>query len=110
MYHYVSNPCRTALGESLWRDPQEIREEIALIRDLIQRAQARMLACEEAREELLLSLDGSDAPSAEQIRQLEEVVECCEEVKGMIEELWQRADTLSEELSDTLWWLQGATA
>ena len=110
MYHYIPGGDRSSLGEVLWGDPEEIRDEITLIRELLRKTQANMSAAEQAKEELLLSLSDSEHPDAERVRQLESVVESCEEAKSLLEDLWQRADTLSEELSDTLWWLRGATA
>ena len=89
---------------------REIREEIELIRELLRKTQANMTAAERAKEELLLSVSEHENPEAEQLQRLEDVIECCEETKELLEDLWQRADMLSEELSDTLWWLRGASA
>ena len=110
MYHYSHAFYRTSFGEALWRSPEEIREEIELLRELLRRAQDNMTAAERAKEELLLVISEHENPTEEQIERLEAVVECCEETKDLLEELWQRADTLSEELSDTLFWLKGDIA
>lgn len=104
MYHYI--PCsRDNGGGVLFRDPSDIREELADIRRLLQTTEKRMQSAESTKEELLLLL-GSTA-EREQLASLSGVVEDCEELKHRYEELWAMTDALSEELSDTLYLLGG---
>lgn len=104
MYHYIAYSAEG--GGRLLRDPAEIREEMAAIRDLLARTEERMQAAEEKKEELILLLgEGDGAPAC--LPELREVVDESESLKRRMEGLWERTDLLGTELSDALYLLRG---
>lgn len=104
MYHY-SQETRTSAG-FLWREPEDIREELSSIRLLLSDAERRMEAAERAKEDILEAL-GDATPTPEQIQTLERAVEECATQKTRLEELWDRTDSLGEELADSLFLFHG---
>ncbi|MBQ2718621.1 MAG: hypothetical protein IJF73_00985 [Clostridia bacterium] len=112
MYHYSYSFYERddGYGDSARREPDEIREEIELVRELLRSTQGTLRAAEKRREELLLSMGDELSESRERIRELRELCEECERVKTVLEELWDRADGLCEELEDTLFAMRGGVA
>ena len=108
MYHYMPYTENDA-GGVLFRAPRVIREELLSIREELKTAEGRMEEAEARKEELLLTLSASPSDT-ESLTALGEIVEDSEELKGRLEELWERIDTLSEELSDALFLLYGTPA
>ena len=104
MYHYI--PYTATGGGLLFRDPAEIRDELAEIRTLLKRTEERMAEAESVKEEILLSLAGNEKDT-EELRALDTVVEDCTALKKTLEELWERTDGLAEELSDSLFLVRG---
>ncbi len=106
MLHYSTDtdghPC-------LWREPQEVKEEIRELRRLIDEATTHMKTLEEAKEELLLTLsEEEDYRDGEKIRLLEELCEGAEEEKERLRELSLSMDDLTDELHDSVWWMRGS--
>ena len=94
----------------LWREPDEIREEIDLVRELLRATQGSLGESERRREELLLALSDEGYEDHERIRELEMLCEECDEIKATLESLWERVDTLAEELEDARYFLRGGAA
>lgn len=112
MYHYSHTFYERddGYGESTCREPDEIREEIELVRELLRSTQGTLRAAERRREELMLEMGDELSESRERIRELRELCEECEQVKDVLEELWDRADGLCEELEDAVFALRGGVA
>ena len=106
MYRYM--PYTAEGGGLLLRDPAEIRTELSDIRALLRRTEEKMAEAESAKEEILLTLTGNER-DAEGLRALDGVVEDCTTLKKTLEELWERTDSLAEELSDSLFLVRGGT-
>ncbi len=105
MYHYMPYTQEHAPGV-LFRAPRAIREELLLAREQLKAAEGRLSEAETRKEELLLSLSGEHT-DAEGLLALRGIVEDAEELKAHLEELWEKVDTLAEELSDALFLLHG---
>lgn len=109
MYHYISVTADHH-GGILYRDPDDIREEITAIRGLLNTTANRMREAERLKEELLLALSRSALPGAVCAAALDSIVEDCSEMKRSFEELWEQADCLADELSETLAFFGGGIA
>ncbi len=106
MYHYMPY-AQDHAGGVLFRAPLEIREELLSARELLKTVEGRMAEAEERKEELLLVL-ASCPEDGECILALEALLDEGEELKGQLEELWERTDVLSEELSEAVFLLHGS--
>lgn len=105
MLHYVTtndgSPC-------LWREPEDIQEEIEALHLTLREQRDRMQRAEEAKEALLLSLsEQEDYRDGEKVRLLSDLCEECEETRHELQLLRDRMDALSEELDEALWWMKG---
>ncbi len=110
MYHYLCGSREYPLREVPDREPSEIREEMDMIRALLRSTQASLQEAEARRENLLLAMEDEGYEDRERLRELEETLANCESTKETLEALWDRADALSEELEDVLYFLRGGVA
>ena len=110
MYHYLRGsreyPCREVPS----RDPHEIRDEMATIRDLLKTTESAAQEAEARHRSLLLALEERGYEDHESLRALEESVTECERTRDALEALWDLAEALSQELRDALYFLRGIVA
>ena len=103
--HYTEDPLR---GGTLRCDVSIIREELLELRRELGEAEAHLKECEERKEELVLLLTADT--DVELISELAEIVADCEAEKEGVAAILDRVEALSEELSESLWWLRRTTA
>ena len=108
MYHYIHHSADAMRGGTLRCDVTIIREELLELRRELSEAEAHLKECEERKEELILLLTADT--DAELIAELADIVAECEEEKEGIAAILDRVEALSEELSESLWWLRRTTA
>ena len=108
MYQYTHYSEDAARGGRLWRDAAVIREELSELKNALAVSAAHMQECEERKDELILLLTADSTP--EMLDALSDVVAECEEERDAMRELLERAETLSDELSEALWWLRRTCA
>ena len=108
MYHYIHYSDDAARGGRLWRDAAVIREELGELQAELSRAECHMKEREERKDELLLLLTADASP--EMADALADVVAECEEERDAMRALLERAEALSDELSEALWWLRRTCA
>ncbi len=95
----------------LWRDPDDVREEIVKIWGLLGQATARMKVAQEAGEALSLSLsEQEDYSDGVKIKLMEVLCEECDELRQALSRLEEEAAALCEELEDSLWWMKGGVS
>ncbi len=109
MYHYLRGSREYPWREGPGRAPAEIREDLAMIRELLRATQAALREAEARRESLLLAIE-EGGEGCGRIAALEAVLAECERAKETLEELDDRADALREELRDVLYFLHGGVA
>lgn len=108
MYHYTHFSEDAARCGTLRRDVSVIREELAAVKQELSEAQAHMKECEERKEELMLLMTRDVNP--EIVEALAEIIGECEEERDGIRAILERVEALSDELSETLWWLRRTSA
>ena len=108
MYHYIHHSADAMHGGTLRCDVTIIRDELKELRRELSEAEAHLKECEERKEELVLLLTADT--DAELIAELADIVAECEEQKESIAAILDRVEALSEELSESLWWLRRTTA
>ena len=107
MYHYI--PYSADGGGLLCRDPADVREELASVRTLLAEGERRLTEAESIKDELLAVLSHANA-TPELMTALDGVIADCEERKATLEALWERTDSLAEELADAVFLLRGMPA
>jgi predicted nucleic acid-binding Zn-ribbon protein len=108
MYHYIHHSADAMHGGTLHCDVAIIREELLELRRELSEAEAHLKECEERKEELVLLLTADT--DTELIAELADIVAECEEEKESVAAILDRVEALSEELSESLWWLHRTTA
>ena len=108
MYYYTHCSEDAARAGRLWRDATVIREELSELKSALAASAAHMKECEERKDELFLLLTADSTP--EILDALSDVVAECEEERDAMRELLERAEALSDELGEALWWLRRTCA
>ena len=108
MYHYTHYTEDAMRGGTLRCDVAIIRDELCELRRELSEAETHLKECEERKEELVLLLTADTTP--ELTAELADIVADCEEQKEGVSAILERVEALSEELSETLWWLRRTTA
>ena len=107
MYHYIHRTEDPMRGGALRCDVSILREELRDLRRELCEAEAHLKECEERKEELVLLLTADT--DTELISELADIVAECEEEKEGVAAILDRVEALSEELSESLWWLRHTT-
>ena len=93
---------------SIWRDPEDIREEIDSIKATLREANKRMDALEGARESIAEMLDTQQiGEDTSVVTALEVLLEKAEETYNECSLLSENLDNLKEELDESIWWARG---
>ena len=96
---------------SIWRDPDDIKDEIDTIKASLRESNRRIQSLEAARESISEMLDtqqiGEDASI---VSALEILLEKAEQTCGECSALLENLDELRDELDESIWWARGGIA
>jgi hypothetical protein len=106
MYHTVSGGYYSPA--SVWRDPEDIKEEIDAIRLSLREANKRMRTLDAAKEGIYSLLDTEEiGEDTSVVSALELLLEKAEETFDECNLLSESLDDLKDELDESLWWARG---
>ncbi len=109
MYHTVNHGYYEQT--SIWRDPDDIKQEIDSIRATLREANKRMSALEAAKDGIAELLDTEEiGENTSVVCALEVLLEKAEETYNECSLLSENIDSLKEELDESLWWARGGIA